>query len=411
MFGPMEWVRLNMLFKEKMMSNIEEMFAPAERADIKEVLQDAELLKGTRLVENIINEIPTILMILNQHHQVVFMNQRLTDEFGVLSENLLGRRPGEIVNCVHARKHHAGCGATESCNECGSIKVILGVKNNKVREEDDYRVTTADGKALDYKIWASPYVMDDKDYTLVTMLNNADEKRRQALEHTFFHDVNNTLSVLSNYSQLLIKGKKPEKTEHYVGMVRSATNHLINEISSQRNLLQAEAGDLSVDLSQINSISFIKAITQIFSEYSNWQHKSIRVDGDAEEFEFCSDRSLLNRVLANMIKNALEATQKGEEVVLTCSHENDCCNFSVHSHKHMAHSIQLQVFQRSFSTKGAGRGIGTYSMKLFGEKYLKGKVWFKSSEERGTTFNITIPTYYSDSCMTINMIESNDLEH
>ncbi len=396
---------------EKVMSNIEEMFAPAERSGIKEVLQDAEQLKGTGLVENIIHEIPTILMILNPHHQVVFMNQRLTDEFGVLSENLLGRRPGEIVNCVHAKKHDAGCGATESCHECGAIKVILGVKKNKVREEDDYRVTTAEGIALDYKIWASPYTIDEKNYTLVTMLNNADEKRRQALEHTFFHDVNNTLSVLSNYSQLLIKGKKPEKTEHYVGMVRSATNHLINEISSQRNLLQAEAGDLSIDLSQINSINFIRAITQIFSEYSNWQHKSIRVDDNAEEFEFCSDRSLLNRVIANMIKNALEATEKGEEVVLTCSQGNDCCNFSVHNHKHMPHSIQLQVFQRSFSTKGDGRGIGTYSMKLFGEKYLKGKVWFKSSKDRGTTFNITIPTYYSDSCMTLNMIESNGLEH
>jgi sensor histidine kinase regulating citrate/malate metabolism len=33
-----------------------------------------------------------------------------------------------------------------------------------------------------------------------------------------------------------------------------------------------------------------------------------------------------------------------------------------------------------------GRGIGTYSMKLFGEKYLKGKVWFTSSAENGTSF-------------------------
>lgn len=393
------------------MSNIEEIFAPAERADIKNVLQDAEELKGANLAENIINEIPTILMILNQHHQVVFVNQRLTDEFGVLSEEILGKRPGEIVNCIHARKHKAGCGATESCHECGSIKVVLQVKKNKVREEEDFRVTTADGGALDYKIWASPYSMDNKDYTLVTMLNNADEKRRQALEHTFFHDVNNTLSVLSNYSQLLAKGKKPEKTEHYAGMVKSATNHLINEISSQRNLLQAEAGDLSVDLSQINSISFIRAITQIFSEYSNWQNKFIRVEGDAKEFEFCSDRSLLNRVLANMIKNALEASSKGEEVVLMCAQENDLCTLSVHNPSYMSHSIQLQVFQRSFSTKGAGRGIGTYSMKLFGEKYLKGRVWFTSSKEKGTTFNITIPTYYSDSCLAISLADLSRSEH
>jgi sensor histidine kinase regulating citrate/malate metabolism len=50
----------------------------------------------------------------------------------------------------------------------------------------------------------------------------------------------------------------------------------------------------------------------------------------------------------------------------------------------------MQLFQRSFSTKGTGRGIGTYSMKLFGEKYLEGRVDFESTRENGTTFFIEI---------------------
>jgi signal transduction histidine kinase len=57
----------------------------------------------------------------------------------------------------------------------------------------------------------------------------------------------------------------------------------------------------------------------------------------------------------------------------------------------MPKEIQLQIFARSFSTKGQGRGLGTYSVRLLTEKYLKGKVWFKSSEKQGTTFYICIP--------------------
>lgn len=34
--------------------------------------------------------------------------------------------------------------------------------------------------------------------------------------------------------------------------------------------------------------------------------------------------------------------------------------------------VQLQIFNRSFSTKGKGRGTGTYSMKLLTKRYLKG---------------------------------------
>jgi sensor histidine kinase regulating citrate/malate metabolism len=57
----------------------------------------------------------------------------------------------------------------------------------------------------------------------------------------------------------------------------------------------------------------------------------------------------------------------------------------------MPEKVKLQIFNRSFSTKGIGRGIGTYSIKLITEGYLKGIVDFESAEERGTTFTIQLP--------------------
>ena len=57
----------------------------------------------------------------------------------------------------------------------------------------------------------------------------------------------------------------------------------------------------------------------------------------------------------------------------------------------MTREVQLGVFQRSLSTKGSGRGLGTYSMKLLTERYLKGHVSFTSTASGGTTFTIRIP--------------------
>ncbi|MHC4874743.1 MAG: ATP-binding protein [Planctomycetota bacterium] len=54
--------------------------------------------------------------------------------------------------------------------------------------------------------------------------------------------------------------------------------------------------------------------------------------------------------------------------------------------------VKLRVFQRNFSTKADnGRGLGTFSMKLFGEKFLGGSVTFVSTEEEGTVFKLTLP--------------------
>jgi len=58
----------------------------------------------------------------------------------------------------------------------------------------------------------------------------------------------------------------------------------------------------------------------------------------------------------------------------------------------IAKDISQRIFQRNFSTKeGAGRGVGTYSMKLFGEQILGGKVNFTTSKEKGTVFSLSLP--------------------
>ena len=107
---------------------------------------------------------------------------------------------------------------------------------------------------------------------------------------------------------------------------------------------------------------------------------------------FQADLSLLLRVLSNMITNALEATAEAGVVRVRAERTDNGLSFSVWNEGTIAADVALRVFQRNFSTKGgAGRGIGTYSMKLFGEKILGGKVSFTTSPEAGTTFTLSLP--------------------
>jgi signal transduction histidine kinase len=115
------------------------------------------------------------------------------------------------------------------------------------------------------------------------------------------------------------------------------------------------------------------------------------VMGNAPECLIISDNRILLRILGNLLKNALEATPKGGEIVFSATENDENVSFAIQNPGVMPHEVQLQLFQRSFSTKSAmGRGIGTYSVKLFGERYLKGKVGFISREPEGTTFTFTV---------------------
>ena len=113
--------------------------------------------------------------------------------------------------------------------------------------------------------------------------------------------------------------------------------------------------------------------------------------GDAETFTLLTDRTILSRVLGNLAKNALEASPAGGRVTLNCHRSTSGGAFTCHNSGCMRAEVQLQMFQRSFSTKGRGRGVGTYSVKLLTEKYLQGRVGFSSTAQSGTTFEVALP--------------------
>lgn len=53
--------------------------------------------------------------------------------------------------------------------------------------------------------------------------------------------------------------------------------------------------------------------------------------------------------------------------------------------------VQRFVFEKGYSTKGKGRGFGTYGSKLLMDKYLDGQLEYESNREKGTIFKMLLP--------------------
>jgi signal transduction histidine kinase len=95
--------------------------------------------------------------------------------------------------------------------------------------------------------------------------------------------------------------------------------------------------------------------------------------------------------VGNFIKNALEASDDGETITVGARWREDAFEFYVHNAAVIPEREQLHVFQRSFSTKGPDRGLGTHGAQLLGERVLGGKVGFSSKSDEGTVFWIRLP--------------------
>jgi signal transduction histidine kinase len=166
---------------------------------------------------------------------------------------------------------------------------------------------------------------------------------------------------------------------------------LIEEIVSQRDLAAAENGDIVVHPRKIGSRQLMREVADEYRHHPSAHRKSVVIDHLSCDVEFTSDPALLARVLANLVKNGLEASTPGQTVVLQSSLEEGSVVFRVRNEGVMPAAVQLQIYQRSFSTKGADRGLGTYSTKLLTERYLKGQATFVSNAELGTVFSVRLP--------------------
>jgi signal transduction histidine kinase len=136
----------------------------------------------------------------------------------------------------------------------------------------------------------------------------------------------------------------------------------------------------------------VDALVGVYRAHDAARGRALVVDPASGDATVATSRVLLTRVAGNMIKNALEAERRGATVVVGCGPApGGGAALWVRNPTPMPREVQLQVFQRSFSTKDPARGLGAYSMKLLTERYLGGTVSFSSDAERGTEFRVVLP--------------------
>jgi signal transduction histidine kinase len=152
-----------------------------------------------------------------------------------------------------------------------------------------------------------------------------------------------------------------------------------------------KSGTLEVQKNLILSSQLAEELLEDFLVREESKGPKLELAPFYEAVSFISDEAILRRVLANMLKNALEASAAGETVTMGCHKGEEKIVFWVHNPAAMDPEVQRQIFQRFFTTKGPGRGLGTYSMKLLAEEYLGGRVLFESSPENGTRFTVSLP--------------------
>jgi nitrogen-specific signal transduction histidine kinase len=368
---------------------------PALRSSVEEILNDHDLIASQKLFTEIFGSIAGISAVINSSRQIVYANETFLEFLGIKSlEPVLGKRTGEVISCINSEVGSLGCGTSAACNYCGAVNAIFQSQetNSKtVRETSISSVIDGEMKSWDLKITSTPIMLAGQEFYILSLQDISFQNRLAALEKIFFHDLLNIASGLNGLLTIMKEGIDPEETYDLIIKSEEVSRDIIEEIMMYKQLRAAEEGDIQIKPEKVNSVESIGSVIGIISSHEAGHKKVVLIAEDSYDTEFITDRILLQRIIINMLKNALEATTCEGIVLAGAENRGENIRFWVRNEGIMPHHIQMQIFKRSFSTKGKGRGLGTYSVRLLAENYLKGKAGFISNEEEGTIFFVDLP--------------------
>lgn len=371
-------------------------FAPAERADQEALIKNVKLLTSNPIADTLLHTVSGLMAILNEQRQILALNVSLMKSLGIDNAGeVLGLRPGEAIQCIHAHDEPGGCGTSRYCVTCGAVIAMVAAQTTDSPQERTCVATVnknGNNTDLVFRVRCTPVVFDGKRFLLLFLQDCTIQQQQAALEYVFFHDIQNMIAGLKLSNHLLDTQQDPVKRQEVIACIAKVTRQLDREIEIQRTLTSEESDTFSLLMEEVDVNHVVNELRTMLSKYVVSLEKTFSILEPIPEITITSDAALLKRILVNMVINAFEATEPGGSIRFWVEQTDKDVSFYVWNRQTIPAEQQLRIFQRNYSTKSdSGRGLGTYSMKLFGETYLGGQVDFTSSEEEGTTFHLRLP--------------------
>lgn len=372
-------------------------FASAEKAAFAKIESSYHSLKNNPLLRMFQEAMPDLALIINANRQLVYANTNLVRFLEIEDDTIpLGERLGNLLNCIHSDEEPSGCGTTEACRFCGVVNAVLESQCSGKPVVKEARITALMNKEevipYDLKIKASPLQFNDQVYTILCITDISDRKRLAILETSYMNEVFDVASELKEVVSSINKKELDHDNRSIIETVEKVNYGLVNDLLAQKMLNEAEDGTLVTNISLCNSVRLFKELEQYYSTQEIAKGIKLFIDPFSHSINFQSDKNIITRVLLNLLNNAFEAATPPKIVKAGVRlHDKTLC-FSIYSQAELPEEAKHQVFQRSFSTKGKNRGLGTYSARLLTAKYLKGRIYF-TSDACGTTFFVEIPLH------------------
>lgn len=193
-------------------------------------------------------------------------------------------------------------------------------------------------------------------------------RMREDVERIMHHDLKGPLSSFISIPAMFKSfDNLTERQLQFMDMLEAAGWRMLNMIDMSLILLKIEYGTYQPDLSKENLHDLLnKVVDEVTQPFTKKQLQvNIEAAADLQGLVVSTEPLLLYSLLANLVKNACEASPKEGEVGIQLIREGDACQLVIKNQGEVPEEIRSRFFEK-FVTAGKkqGSGLGTYSARL-----------------------------------------------
>lgn len=240
---------------------------------------------------------------------------------------------------------------------------------------------------------------------LVRQLEEQNQALRQAfrlreeVERIARHDLKTPLASIATVPRLLRERQRlsPENDE-LLGTVERAAMRVLSMVNLSLDLYRMEEGTYRLRAQAVDLAALAQAAQRELEAHAQSKQLRLVLDLPAEPVYAQGEELLCYSILANLLKNALEASPDGGTVRVTLRRISDANGEVVGLDVHNAGQVPEEVRDRFFEKyathgKSGGNGLGCYSARLMA-RVQRGALRMTSTEQ-GTTLSLRLPLWYA----------------
>lgn len=354
-----------------------------------------ELADGKAKDDAMISSIADGVIVVDHDANALLLNQATCDLFGIQGADLINKRITNLVMYGDDGKPVAD-----------DMHPALEVLRTGKKVTRDLHALRGKGNMRDIKVTASPVMQEGEVVGAIAIIRDITrEKEVDRLKTDFIsvasHQLRTPLSAIRWFGEMLINGdagKLQPSQKEFVSNITQSTKRMIELVGSLLNISRLESGSVHIDPKPTDIHELVTDITNDFKTEVSDRHQKLLVEIDPTLPQHVAlDPRLVSQVYVNLLNNAVRYTpNSGSISVKVMRRGNEVVSEIKDSGYGIPKDEQPKVFDRFFRGSNIikietdGTGLGLYLVKTIVES-SGGKVWYESSENKGTTFTFTLP--------------------